>query len=74
MKTIITIKGTHCNACKMLIEDICKESVGVKSCSVDFKTGKTTIEHDEKTDLKKIKFEILSKKNFMLIQIKQSKK
>ena len=58
MKTIITIKGTHCNSCKMLIEDICKESEGVKSCSVDFKTGKTTIEHDAKTDLKKIKFEI----------------
>jgi len=58
MKTIITITGTHCNACKMLIEDICKESAGVKSCSVDFKTGKTTIEHDGKADLKKIKFEI----------------
>jgi len=58
MKTIITVKGTHCNACRMLIEDICKESAGVTSCSVDFKTGKTTIEHDAKTDFKKIKFEI----------------
>ena len=58
MKTIITIKGTHCNACKMLIEDICQENVGVKSCAVDFKTGKTIIEHDGKIDLKRIKFEI----------------
>lgn len=58
MKTTITIKGTHCNSCKLLIEDICKDAEGVKSCSVDFKTGKTTIEHDTKTDLKKIKFEI----------------
>lgn len=58
MKTIITIKGTHCNSCKLLIEDICKDAAGVKSCTVDFKTGKTTIEHEAKTDLKKIKFEI----------------
>lgn len=58
MKTIMTIKGTHCNSCKMLIEDICKDVAGVKSCTVDFKTGKTTIEHEAATDLKKIKFEI----------------
>lgn len=58
MKTIITIKGTHCNACKLLIEDICKDAAGVKSCAVDFKTGKTVIEHNANADLKKIKFEI----------------
>ena len=58
MKTIITIKGTHCNSCKMLIEDICKDAPGVKSCAVDFKTGKTTIEHAGRIDLKKIKFDI----------------
>ena len=58
MKTTFTIKGTHCNSCKMLIEDICKDAAGVQSCAVDFKTGKTVIEHDAKTDLKKIKFEI----------------
>ena len=58
MKTTITIKGTHCNACKMLIEDICKDVAGVKSCTVDFRSGKTTIEHEANVDLKRIKLEI----------------
>ena len=58
MKTIITVKGTHCNSCKQLIEEVCSEMPGVKSCSVDFKTGKTVIEHEGKLDLKKLKKEI----------------
>lgn len=47
MKTTITIKGTHCHACKRLIEDVCKDISGIQSCSVDFNTGKTEIEHDD---------------------------
>lgn len=58
MKTILTVRGTHCNSCKMLIEEVCSEQPSVKSCSVDFKTGKTVIEHDGKIDLKKLKKEI----------------
>jgi len=42
----------------MLIEDICSEINGVKSCAVDFKTGKAVIEHEGKLDLKQIKKEI----------------
>lgn len=49
--TILTIKGTHCNACKLLIEDVSKDVKGVKLCNVDFQTGKTVIEHDEHFDL-----------------------
>lgn len=60
MKTIITIKGTHCKSCKMLIEEACSEMPGIKSCSVDFKTGKTVIEHEGKLDFKKLKKEIES--------------
>lgn len=58
MKTVITVRGTHCNSCKILIEEVCSEMPGVKSCAVDFKTGKTVIEHDGKLDLKKLKKEI----------------
>lgn len=58
MKTTITIKGTHCNSCKMLIEDVCAEIPDVQSCSVDFKTGKTVIEHKGKLDIQKLKKEI----------------
>ncbi len=48
--TTITIKGTHCNSCKLLIEDVCKEIKGAQSCTVNFETGETVIEHDENFD------------------------
>lgn len=60
MKTTFTINGMHCNSCKMLIEEVCAEIAGVKSCSVDFKTGKTVLEHEEKLDIQKLKKEIES--------------
>lgn len=60
MKTKITIQGTHCNACKMLIEDVCKDIEGVSSCNVDFKTGETEIDHDNNFDLRKLKQEVES--------------
>jgi len=58
MKTIITIKGTHCNSCKELIEDACSEIEGIKSCKLDLKSGKAVLEHDGNIDLKKVKKEI----------------
>lgn len=54
----VTIKGIHCNACKLLIEDVSKDINGVKSCQVDFKTGETTIQHDENFDFNLFKQEI----------------
>jgi copper chaperone CopZ len=45
--TIVTINGLHCNSCKLLIEDECKDMKDIKSCDVDLKTGKTIIEHDK---------------------------
>ena len=57
-KTKFTIKGTHCKACKTLIEDVCKDIEGVKTCKVDFETGKIEIQHDDKLDLKILKNEI----------------
>ena len=58
MKTIITVKGTHCESCKVLIEDVLKDIDGVNSATADFKTGKTEIVHSGKLDMKKIKQEI----------------
>ncbi len=60
MKTTFIVKGTHCNACKILIEEVCAEFAGVKSCLVDFKTGKTVIEHEPSVDLKRLAKEIES--------------
>jgi copper chaperone CopZ len=59
-KTTITIQGTHCNACKLLIEDVAKDVAGVKSCTVDFQTGQTLIEHDETLNWNALKQEINS--------------
>ena len=60
MKTKIIIKGTHCNSCKALIEDFCKEVEGVSSCEVNFQTGEMVVEHNENLDWGKLKKEIES--------------
>lgn len=59
-KITITIRGTHCPACKTLIGDVCSDFKEIKLCNVNFKTGKTIIEHDENLDLIKLKKEIES--------------
>lgn len=51
MTTNLIIKGTHCRACKMLIEEVGSELPGVQSIIVDFKTGRTVIEHDDSFSL-----------------------
>lgn len=56
--TSIQIKGTHCHSCKALIEDVSMEIDGIKSCNVDFETGKTTIEYDGEVDWGKFKKEV----------------
>ncbi|MDR3519438.1 MAG: cation transporter [Candidatus Pacebacteria bacterium] len=59
MKTInVTIKGTHCNACKLLIEDVSKDIKGITSCRVNFQTGKTVIEHNENFNFDLFKREV----------------
>ncbi len=60
MKTIITIQGTHCESCKAIIEDVCGEISGIQFCVVDFKTGRTEIEHDESADILAFKKEVES--------------
>lgn len=60
MKTTITIKGTHCTACKTLLEDVCKDVPGIISCSVDFKTGQTDLEHTDALSWPQLKTEIES--------------
>lgn len=46
-KTTIRVKGTHCTACKKLIEDVLTEVPGVIASTVDFETGETSIEHND---------------------------
>ena len=58
MTTIIHIKGTHCVSCKKLLESIIADVKGVKDVEVDFKSGKTIIEHQGKLDMAALKKEI----------------
>ena len=67
MKTTLTIKGTHCKACKMLIEDVCKDHKEVSTCTVNFETGKTEIEHNDSLDLESLKKEIKSVGNYKIL-------
>lgn len=67
--TIITIKGTHCSSCKALIEDVCSEIKGVKSCTVNFQTGETVVEHDETLDWQLFKKEIEGLGQYKLINV-----
>ena len=58
MKTIFTVKGTHCESCKALIEDVCKEQEGVTFCKADYKTGRVEVEHAKPLDKQKLKKDI----------------
>lgn len=58
MKTIFTIKGTHCQSCKALIEEVALEIPGIKACTVDFETGRTEVEHEGEVDWGKFKREV----------------
>ncbi len=58
MRTIATIEGIHCRSCKILIEDVCGDMVGVQSCNLDLETGGMVIEHDERFDQNRFKTEI----------------
>lgn len=69
MQTTITIKGTHCNACKALIEDVCKDINSVRSCLVNFQTGETVVEHEENIDWQAFKKEIESLGQYKLANI-----
>ncbi|HLC66613.1 MAG TPA: heavy metal-associated domain-containing protein [Candidatus Nanoarchaeia archaeon] len=60
MKTTITVKGTHCESCKVLIEEVCSETKGIQSAKANFKTGKVEIEHDDTVDWNAWKKEIES--------------
>lgn len=63
-KTTLHIKGTHCASCKALIEDVCSEIPNIKSCTVNFQTGETIIEHEDSLDWSSVKREIEALGNY----------
>ena len=65
-KTTIKIKGTHCTACKVLIEDVFSGIPGIHSCDVNYQTGETIIEHDEDLNFENLDKEIRSLGDFQI--------
>lgn len=55
MKTQFKVTGTHCHACKAMIEDISTDFPEIKHCEIDFKTGLGNLECDDSFDLNKLK-------------------
>lgn len=55
MHTNITITGLHCASCKFLIEDVAKEIPGVIACTVDYTTGQTKLEYDDRFKIEELK-------------------
>lgn len=58
MKTILNIKGMHCHSCKALIEEVCGDIPGVRTCIVDVGREKAEIDHDDNVDIGIVKKEI----------------
>lgn len=58
MKINFHIKGTHCQSCKLLIEDVCRDLPEVTACTVNAETGDAELEYTEGLDLGLVKKEI----------------
>ena len=57
MKTVLKLKGMHCNACEMLINDALQEIAGVSKAKSSLKSNSVDIEFDES----KVKIGVLKK-------------
>lgn len=68
MKTMLVIKGTHCPACKALIEDVATEIPGLISCQVNYQTGHTEIEHQPPFSLLQFQNEVQKLGNYEVVE------
>ncbi len=69
MKLTLKITGMHCGSCKNLIEDVCGETAGVKSCAVDLGMGLAEIEADDGLDLPALIREISELDDYRVEQV-----
>lgn len=69
MKTVIKIKGMHCESCKFVIEDICGDIPGVVSCDANVEGGTLTIEHEQPLDYATLTKEIEDLKEYTVEEV-----
>jgi sulfite exporter TauE/SafE/copper chaperone CopZ len=60
-KITLHVGGTHCKACKILIEDILNEQSGVKNTQVDLRNETVTFETDTDSDIQTLMTELNEK-------------
>lgn len=53
-KIVLHVSGTHCASCKILIEDILNEQVGIKNTSVDLKNEMVSFETNLTEDINQL--------------------
>ena len=70
MTTTFLITGTHCKACKMLIEDAVSELPGVQSIAVDFATGEATLEYNDSLDWGSLKETVESQGEYSMSELR----
>ncbi|MBI4599768.1 cation transporter [Candidatus Uhrbacteria bacterium] len=58
MTKTIHVKGMHCASCKDVIEDICHDSAGIVSCTVNTETGEVAVDYEHEDNLIELKKEI----------------
>ena len=58
MITKFIVRGMDCKACKVLIEDVCRDVPGVKKCTLNLKTGEAVVQHTAEEDILNIKKEV----------------
>jgi len=46
-RTILNVRGMHCQSCKMLAEDVLGDLEGVNSVNADVDAGTIEVEYDE---------------------------
>ncbi len=51
--TVVSIPGIHCASCAALIEDVSAECKSIRKVTVDIKSKKVTIDHDDTFEVKK---------------------
>lgn len=60
-KITLHVSGTHCKACKMLIEDILNEQVGIQNSQVDLKNETVTFETSSDSNVSTLMAELNEK-------------
>lgn len=67
--TTYHVSGMHCSSCKLLLEDVCKEIIGVSACEVDVASSTMMVTHEDTFDMSLVKKEVEALGEYKLEEI-----